>query len=183
MKNSQARRKGAAEMTVVYIDALFLLNFVVNYLLLLSAGKLAGEVLRRLWLALGAAVGALYAAAVFFPGMGFLLHPLCKISMAVVMVLIAYGGSRRLLRVGWCFLRYPAAFGGGIFALGTAGGTGAYPEKRSVLFRFGPAADSAFRGGMLCGHHPGAAENGVPQCAPEGGLCPQSLRWRGERRL
>lgn len=111
-------------MTVVYIDALFLLNFVVNYLLLLSAGKLAGEVLRRLWLALGAAVGALYAAAVFFPGMGFLLHPLCKISMAVVMVLIAYGGSRRLLRVGLVFFAVSAAFGGGIFALGLLGGQG-----------------------------------------------------------
>ena len=49
-------------MTVVYIDALFLLNLIVNYLLLLAAAKLAGEPLRRLRLAAGAALGGLYAA-------------------------------------------------------------------------------------------------------------------------
>ena len=70
-------------MTVVYIDALFLLNLIVNYLLLLAAAKLAGEPLRRLRLAAGAALGGLYAAAIFFPGMGFLTHPLCKLGAAV----------------------------------------------------------------------------------------------------
>ena len=73
-------------MTVVYIDSLFLLNFIVDYLLLLATAKLAGEVICRPRLALGAAVGALYASAVFFPGMGFLTHPLCKLSAAIVMV-------------------------------------------------------------------------------------------------
>ena len=42
-------------MTVVYIDSLFLLNLVVNYLLLLASARLAGEVIRRLRLGLGAA--------------------------------------------------------------------------------------------------------------------------------
>ena len=44
-------------MTVVYIDALFLLNLAVNYLLLLAAGKLAGEPLHRLRMGAGAALG------------------------------------------------------------------------------------------------------------------------------
>ena len=111
-------------MTVVYIDSLFLLNWIVNYLLLLATGKLAGEVLRRLRLGLGAALGALYAAAVFFPGMGFLLHPLCKLAAAVVMLLVGYGGSRRLLRVTLVFFGLSCAFGGGIFAIGLVGGRG-----------------------------------------------------------
>jgi len=109
-------------MTVVYIDALFLLNFVVNYLLLLAAAKLAGEVLRRLRLALAAAMGALYAALIFFPGMGWLVHPLCKLAAAIVMLLCAFGGSRRLLRVGLVFFGVSAAFGGGIFAIQLLGG-------------------------------------------------------------
>jgi len=109
---------------VVYIDSLFLLNFVVDYLLLLCAGRLAGETLRRRRLALGAAVGAAYAAAVFFPGMGFLLHPLCKLAAAVLALLAGYGGSRRLLRVSLCFFTAAAAFGGGIFALELLGGRG-----------------------------------------------------------
>ena len=96
-------------MTVVYIDALFLLNFVVDYLLLLCAGRLAGEVLHRGRLALGAALAGAYAAAVFLPGMGFLLHPLCKLAAAVLALLISYGGSRRLLRVTLVFFAVSAA--------------------------------------------------------------------------
>ena len=111
-------------MRVVYLDALFLLNFVVDYLLLLAAGRLAGEVLRRGRLALGAAVGAGYAAAVFLPGMGFLLHPLCKLAAAVLALLVGYGGSRRLLRVSLIFFAVAAAFGGGILALELLGNRG-----------------------------------------------------------
>ena len=109
---------------MVYIDSLFLLNFVVNYLLLLSAARLAGEPLARLRMAGGAALGALYAAAVFFPHTGFLLHPLCKLGAAVVMLLVSFGGSRRLLRVSLVFFGVAAAFGGGIFALTLLGGRG-----------------------------------------------------------
>ena len=111
-------------MTVIYIDTLFLLNFVVNYLLLLAAARLAGEQIRRLRLAAGAAVGGAYAAAIFFPGMGFLLHPLCKLAAAVLMLLPAFGGSRRLLRVSLVFFGVAAAFGGGIFAVSLLGGRG-----------------------------------------------------------
>lgn len=111
-------------MTVVYIDALFLLNLIVNYLLLLAAAKLAGEPLRRLRLAAGAALGGLYAAAIFFPGMGFLTHPLCKLGAAVLMLLTGFGGSRRLLRVTLVFFGLSCAFGGGIFAIGLLGGRG-----------------------------------------------------------
>ncbi len=111
-------------MTVVYIDSLFLLNLIVNYLLLLAAAKLAGEPLRRLRLAAGAALGALYAAAIFFPGMGFLTHPLCKLGSAMLMLLVGFGGSRRLLRVTLVFFGLACAFGGGIFAIGLLGGRG-----------------------------------------------------------
>ena len=97
---------------------------MVDYLLLLAAGRLCGEVLRRGWLALGAAVGAGYAAAAFLPGMGFLLHPLCKLAAAVLALLAGYGRSRHLLRVGLVFFAVSAAFGGGIFALQLLGGQG-----------------------------------------------------------
>ena len=35
-------------MTVIYVDTLFLLNGIIDYLLLLAAARLAGEPLRRL---------------------------------------------------------------------------------------------------------------------------------------
>lgn len=111
-------------MTVVYIDSLFLLNLIVDYLLLLATAKLSGELIRRPRFALGAVLGAVYAAAVFFPGMGFLTHPLCKLGAAVLMVLVGFGDSHRLLRVLFVFFGLSCAFGGGIFAIGLLGGRG-----------------------------------------------------------
>ena len=84
MGNDRPEDRGGRGVTVIYLDELFLLNFVVDYLLLLAAGRLSGEILRRGWLALGAAIGAAYAAAAVLPGMGFLLHPLCKLGVAVL---------------------------------------------------------------------------------------------------
>ena len=65
-------------MTVVYLDRVLLLNLLVDYLLLLTTAQLAGIPLRRGRLALCAAVGALYAGAVFLPGLSWLSHPLCR---------------------------------------------------------------------------------------------------------
>ena len=87
MGNDRPEDRGGRGVTVIYLDELFLLNFVVDYLLLLAAGRLSGEILRRGWLALGAAIGAAYAAAAVLPGMGFLLHPLCKLGAAVLALL------------------------------------------------------------------------------------------------
>ncbi|MEG0755988.1 MAG: sigma-E processing peptidase SpoIIGA, partial [Oscillospiraceae bacterium] len=111
-------------MTVVYLDALFLLNLIINYLLLLATAKVAGERLCRWRMGVGAALGALYASAIFLPGCGFLIHPAVKLAVAVGMVLIAFGGSRRLLRLNLVFFAISAAFGGGIYALQLLGGQG-----------------------------------------------------------
>ncbi len=111
-------------MTVIYIDTLFLLNALVDYLLLLAAARLAGEPLRRWRFALGAALGGGYAVAIFLPGLGFLVHPLCRLASAALMMVVSYGGSRRLLRQGLLFLALTCAFGGGVVAIGLLGGTG-----------------------------------------------------------
>lgn len=111
-------------MTVIYVDTLFLLNALVDYLLLLAAARLAGEPLRRRRFALGGALGGLYAVAIFLPGWSFLAHPLCRIASAALMLVAAYGGSRRLLRQGILFLALTCAFGGGVVAIGLLGGTG-----------------------------------------------------------
>ncbi|MCI8477932.1 MAG: sigma-E processing peptidase SpoIIGA [Oscillospiraceae bacterium] len=119
----------------IYIDELFLLNFVVDYLLLLAAARLSGAVIHRLRLAAGAALGAAYAAVVFFPALGFLLHPLCKAGAAVLMVLVGFGGCRHLLRTALVFFGVSAAFGGGILALELLGG------QRLTLGVFSSALD------------------------------------------
>ena len=47
MGNDRPEDRGGGGVPVIYLDELFLLNFVVDYLLLLAAGRLSGEVLRR----------------------------------------------------------------------------------------------------------------------------------------
>ena len=108
-------------MTVVYVDLLWLLNFVANHLLLLGAGRLAGAGLRRWRIALGAALGALYAVALFLPGMGWLSTLPCKV--AVVMVLCAYGGEVRLWRVLGLFFAASAALAGAVLGFEWLGNT------------------------------------------------------------
>lgn len=119
-----ARGTGGEELTVLYVDTLFFLNGLIDYLLLLAAARLAGEPLRRLRFGAGAVLGGLYAVAMFLPGLGFLSHPLCKGASAVLMLLTAYGGSRRLLRQGVLFAALTCAFGGGVVAIGLMGGQG-----------------------------------------------------------
>ena len=120
-------------MTVIYLDVLFLLNLVVDYLLLLAAARITGEVFSRLRLALGALLGAVYAAAIFLPGCLWLSHPLCKLLSAVGMVLIAFGKSRRLLRLILVFLGASAALGGVVLALQLLG-TGGLTLENGVLY-------------------------------------------------
>ena len=60
-------------MTVIYVDTLFLLNGIIDYLLLLAAARLAGEPLRRLRFGAAAALGGAYAVAIFLPGMASLV--------------------------------------------------------------------------------------------------------------
>lgn len=117
----------------VYIDEVFLLNGIIDYLLLLSAARLAGEPFRRLRLGLGAVLGGAYAAAVFLPGWGFLAHPLCKLAVPVGMTLLAFGSSRRLLRVSLTFFGVSAAFGGGVLALQLFLGAPAVLDLKTTL--------------------------------------------------
>ncbi len=124
--------RGGRTLTV-YIDEAFALNALVDYLLLLGAAKLAGEPLYRVRMALAALLGGLYAVLTYFPGWGFLCHPGCKLASAAAMALIAFGSSRRLLRVSLMFLALAAAFGGGVLALQLLSGGGPVLDLKTVL--------------------------------------------------
>lgn len=120
-------------MTVIYIDVLFLLNLAVDYLLMLASARITGERIARFRLALGAALGAGYASALFLPGLGWLAHPLCKLCCAVAMVLLAFGRSARLLRLLLVFCGVSAALGGAVLALQMMGAGGLRLEN-GVLY-------------------------------------------------
>ena len=119
---------------VIYVDTLFLLNALVDYLLLLGAARLAGEPLRRLRFGAAAVMGGLYAVALFLPGLSFMAHPLCRVASGVMMLVTAYGGSRRLLRQGIIFLSLTCAFGGAVVAVSLLGGRGLALGPRGVFY-------------------------------------------------
>lgn len=105
-------------MRVVYLDSLVALNFLLDYLLLLLTGRVTGEVLCRRRVALGGLLGCTYAGlTVLFPRWDFLLHPVIRVAVGVLMVLVSYGSSRRLLRLTAVFFALSAGLGGGLYAL------------------------------------------------------------------
>lgn len=104
-------------MTTVYADVLVLVNLIINYLLLLATAKVCAVSPSRIRLGLAALLGAAYALAVIMPGLGFLSTLPVKLAAAVAMLLVAFGGQRRLLRIAIVFLAVSAAFAGAIFAV------------------------------------------------------------------
>lgn len=111
-------------MTVIYIDSVFLLNSVMDYLLLLAAARLAGLPLRRGRYLLGALAGGAYAAAVFLPGLEWLTAAPVKLAAGVLLCLIAYGGESRLPRLMLLFLAVSCAMAGCVLGLGLLSGRG-----------------------------------------------------------
>ncbi|MGI6028065.1 MAG: sigma-E processing peptidase SpoIIGA [Candidatus Heteroscillospira sp.] len=103
-------------MEIIYVDSLFLLNFIIDYLLLVLTFRLCALPIRRMRCVLGALLGGAYAVMCFVPGWGFLASPLCKISLWGFISLAAFGGERHLLKCALSFLTISAVFGGGVWA-------------------------------------------------------------------
>ena len=83
---------------VVYLDALFGVNFLMNYLLLVGAARLSAVQIRRGRLAAAAALGGLYAVGVYLPQLQWLQASGMKLVVAACMVLCAFGTGRGALR-------------------------------------------------------------------------------------
>lgn len=134
----ERRRSKILPMEIIYVDSLFFLNLIADYLLCLGAAYVCGLTLRRPRYFLAALLGAAWAVAVYLPGLGFLASPIMKLVCALLMCLIAYGAERRLLRCTAAFLAVSAAFGGALWALSMAAGTGgrAYADWRTFFLAF-----------------------------------------------
>lgn len=109
-------------MEIIYIDQLFFINFIIDYFTLLCAGKVASAVLRRLPIALAAALGGAYACVCVLPGWGFALHPAVKLAVGAAMGLIAFGREAHLFRCVATFFLVSAGFGGLVWAVSMLGG-------------------------------------------------------------
>ena len=109
-------------MQVIYLDAVFFLNGLADYLLCLCAGRLCGLVLRRGRYLAAALFGAVYAVAVFLPGLSFLSLPAARLGAGIIMGLIAFSRERQPLKCALVLLLVGAAFGGALWAVSLSGG-------------------------------------------------------------
>lgn len=110
-------------MQVIYIDTLFFINLIINYLILLATAKICSIHVSRLRIAIAGVFGSIYSVFVIFPSMIFLTNPLIKIAAGIFMVLIVFGGRKGLLRVILVFFAVSAAFGGAVFAVSLLSGS------------------------------------------------------------
>lgn len=105
-------------MRVIYIDSLFFLNLLADYLLLLTAARLSAIALKRPRYLIAALFGAVYAVMSVVEGFYFLGGAVFRLAAAAVMGLIAYGEEAHPISCTAVFLAVSAAFGGAIYALG-----------------------------------------------------------------
>lgn len=119
-------------MKTIYADSLFITNLVIDYLLLLASAQVCGTVLKRRRYLLAAAVGSVYAVAVYLPGLGALAHPVMKLIAGLIMAYIAYYREARRVKCAMIFLAVSAAFGGFLWAIELAGGRPAFDTRALV---------------------------------------------------
>lgn len=106
-------------MKTIYIDVLFAVNFIINYIILLTSAKFGGFIAKRKRIFLAALLGALYAAVMFFPTISFIYTFWIKALFAVVISGVAYGfhNFQNLIRKTIIVFVVSFAYGGGIIAL------------------------------------------------------------------
>ena len=99
---------------MVYLNGIFLLNLLVNLLLLLAAGRLCGHSVKPARSVSAAFLGGVYAASCLLPGFYFLGNMLWRMVSLSVMSMIAYGLSADSLRRGTAFAVLSFAVGGAV---------------------------------------------------------------------
>lgn len=105
-------------MTVIYIDSLFALNFILNYLLLLLAARLTGAPFNRWRLALGAALGAGYAVLSVLPAFAWTGAAVIKVVVTLPLAAAARGIGRGFLRFFALFWLSSCLLAGIVLGLG-----------------------------------------------------------------
>lgn len=129
-------------METIYIDRLFIINLIIDYLLSLGTARVCGLLLRRWRYFFAALFGAAYAVLSVFPRCAFLSLVPFKLCSGILMALIAFGGERKFIRCAAVFFAVSALFGGIIWALSLHSGIGGsaiyVPLSMPVLaFAFG----------------------------------------------
>ncbi len=119
-------------MTVVYIDSVFLLNALMDAIVLLATAHLGGIPVKKGRCFTASFLGGCYAAAVFWPGVKGLESLPGKLAAGILMALIAFGGERRILRLILLFFSVSCGLAGCVMALGMV--AGGFPVVNGIFY-------------------------------------------------
>lgn len=113
----------------IYIDVLWLINFIMNYILLWLTGLLLHQPLRRVRQLCTAALAALYAVGAFFLPLPFVSALPARLTVGAAMVIFAFRphGVKALTKYVCVFYVVTFVMGGAAFALFYATGGAAMP--------------------------------------------------------
>lgn len=104
---------------VVYLDLLMLLNFLVDYLMLVCAERAAGFYPAWGRIAWASVLGAIYGGVCLLPGVSGLGGGVWHILVLILMAVIAFGIEKTSLRRGVFFVLMTMALGGAANGLQT----------------------------------------------------------------
>lgn len=105
----------------VYLDLVVMLNFLVDFLLLIGTNRLCGFPIRIGRMLAAAALGGIYAGMCMLPGFRFLGNLLWRLVSLVLITVIAFGWNRSAVRRGVLFVLLSMALGGIALGLGDGG--------------------------------------------------------------
>ncbi|MBP1930668.1 sigma-E processing peptidase SpoIIGA [Ammoniphilus resinae] len=103
----------------VYIDIIFLYNFLIDWILLWSTTFVLKHRVKWYRLTIGSGIGALYTIVLFFPSLSALYTFLSKLLLAAVMVFSTFGYHRIRVFLQRLLIFYLVSFvmGGGLLGL------------------------------------------------------------------
>lgn len=105
----------------VYLDVVIVLNFLVDFLLLLGVDSLCGYPTRLGRSVLSAALGGIYAGVCLLPGFSFLGNTIWRTVSLAGMSCVAFGLTKSALRRGAVFALLSMALGGAALGLTARG--------------------------------------------------------------
>lgn len=126
-------------MPVIYIDVLFVVNLIINYILLRACCTFCGLKMDHYRMILGAFIGACYAVLIFFPNFSVIYSTVCKmlISMLIVAASFPFYSVRSYIKALLVFYMVSFGFGGcvlGIFYFSDVGAKLGAVYSNGVLY-------------------------------------------------
>lgn len=106
------QHKYGGDRLAVYLDLVVILNFLVDFLLLLGTNRLSGFPMEPKRCAAASLLGGLYSGVCMLPGFRFLGSLLWRIVSLCFLAVIAFGTDRSAFKRGGIFVLLSMALGG-----------------------------------------------------------------------